>query len=63
MWKVTATLQAKGNEPVEMVWQKNGDELGAVMCVTQLFRHENDKDDSSIPFPELLAIKIERVGE
>lgn len=58
MWKVTATVQAKGNDPVEMVWQKDGDKMGVMVCVSQLFAHE-DKNQKYTP--ELLAIKIEKV--
>lgn len=60
MWKVTATLQAEGNAPVDMVWQRAGSQVGAIMSVAQLFEHENnDKGDF---LPVLLAIKIEKVG-
>ena len=61
-WKVTATVQAKGNDPVDMVWQREGDQMGVIVSVSQLFAHENNEDPSSEFYPELLAIKIERVG-
>ena len=61
MWKVTATVQATGNAPVDMVWQKDGNEIDAMLCVAQLFQHNNGERDEF--FPELLAIKIERVSE
>lgn len=60
-WKVTATLKAAGNDAVDMQWQHEGTEMGAISCVSQLFLHDSDDDGS--PFhPELLAIKIEKVA-
>lgn len=62
-WKVTATVQAKGNDPVDMVWQREGDQMGVIMSVSQLFAHDNqDSEENPFIYPELLAIKIERVG-
>lgn len=62
MWKVTATVQAKDNPPVDMVWQPEGDQLGVILSVSQLFAHDNREDSSSPFYPELLAIKIEKVN-
>lgn len=65
-WKVTAIIQSRmvdsdgnrTNEPAEMVYQKAGSQLGAIVSVTQAFEHDTDPG----PFePELLAIKIEKV--
>lgn len=64
-WKVTATVQAKGNPPVDMVWQKEGSEMGAMVSVAQLFKHDEEylsEENNIVPFPELLAVKIEKVA-
>jgi hypothetical protein len=59
MWKVTATLKSPGNAPVDMVWQREGTEMGAIVSVSQLFEH--DTKDKGQYTPALLAIKIEKV--
>jgi hypothetical protein len=54
--KVTATVQADGNGPVDMVWSKDTDELGVMLCVSQLLQHARRE----APFdPRFLAITIE----
>lgn len=58
--KVTATIQSTAtnelnirvNDPVDMVWCKDTDALGAVMAVSQLL----SQDDAWV---ETLAIRIE----
>lgn len=57
-WRVTAMVQAEGNEPVEMSWVRDGSEISAISAVAGLF------EQNSVPnshFPELLSIFIEKV--
>lgn len=62
LWKVTATVQSKDNPPIESVWQKEGDQIGVMLSVSQLFAHDNNEDAASPWYPELLSIKIEKVS-
>jgi hypothetical protein len=55
--KVTAKIQAPGNDPVDMVWSPDTDALGVMLCVTQLLRHA--KAPRGKFDPEYLAITIE----
>ena len=58
--KVTATIQStltddlgyRVNDPVDMVWCKDTDALGAVMAVSQIL-------SSPDPYVETLAIRID----
>ena len=54
MFTVTVTLQAEGNEPVEMNYARNVNEIGAAHAVIAAL---NNSDDS--PFaPALLSITV-----
>ena len=54
--KVTAKIQAEGNPAVDMVWSKDTDAIGAMVCVAQLLDQRKDQSPWN---PELLAITIE----
>lgn len=54
--KVIAKQQAGHNEPVEIVWCPDGDDLGVMLSVTQILRHA--KEDSPWS-PKVLEIRIE----
>lgn len=63
-WRVIATVQSKGNDPVEIKWLREGSEMAVMTSVAQLFGHDEDyhaEENSVVPFPELLSIKIEKV--
>lgn len=59
--KVTATIQSKTTltngtrqyDPVDIVWCKDTDALGAVMAVSQIL------GDHANPYTEVLAIRID----
>lgn len=55
--KVTAKLQAAGNDPVDVVWSKKQDDLGVIICVSQLLEQARGQEPWN---PELLSITIEK---
>lgn len=56
-FNVVATLQAEGNEPVEMKWATETDAIGVAHAVCSIL---DSRDDS--PFaPNLISIKVEVV--
>lgn len=54
--KVIAKQQSGDSAPVEVVWAKNTDEVGAMLSVAQLMQHA--KDDAPWA-PRILEIRIE----
>lgn len=54
--KVIAKQQSGDNTPVEMVWSKHADEVGAMLSVAQLLQHAKDDAPWS---PRILEIRIE----
>lgn len=54
--KVTTTQQSPHSEPVEIVWSKDTDEVGVMLCVAQLLRHAKDEAPWA---PRVLDIRIE----
>lgn len=53
--KVTATIQAPDNDPVEMVWAKDTDAMGVMLCMAQLL----NQPDDHITGVKTLAIHVE----
>lgn len=53
--KVTATLQAPDNDPVDVVWSNDTNEIGAMLSVAQLFSHNGESTVGT----KTLAITIE----
>lgn len=52
--KVTAKIQSPGNDPVDMQWCKDGNEVDVLLSVAQILRHAQDPE----PF-QTLAITID----
>lgn len=53
--KVIATVQAPGNDPVNMTWANDADGVEVLLAVAQLLKH-NESDTWS---PTLLEIRVE----
>lgn len=54
--RVIATIQSEGNDPVEMPWCKDGEDVDVMLSVAQILRHAKDTE----PFaPKVLEIRVE----
>lgn len=54
--RVIAKMQSVGNDPVEMVWCKDGEDVDILLSVAQILRHAKDDE----PFaPKMLEIRVE----
>lgn len=55
--RVIAVLQSEGNDPVEMLWCRDAEDVDVLLSVAQILRHAKEQPNKFVP--KHLEIRIE----